>query len=36
MLFRKEYELKDMFVWCRVRDLNPQPTAYKAVALPLC
>ncbi len=22
-------------VWCRKRDLNPQPTAYKAVALPV-
>ena len=21
--------------WCRKRDLNPQPTAYKAVALPI-
>ena len=21
-------------IWCRLRDLNPRPTAYKAVALP--
>ena len=27
----KYYEGK---FWCRVRDLNPRPTAYKAVALP--
>ena len=24
----------DRKFWCRLRDLNPRPTAYKAVALP--
>ena len=26
--------MDDLWWWCRVRDLNPRPTAYKAVALP--
>jgi hypothetical protein len=25
-----------LIFWCRQRDLNPQPIAYKAIALPLC
>ena len=23
------------FIWCRLKDLNPQPTDYKSVALPV-
>ena len=30
----KKPPYKEIFLWCRLRDLNPRPTDYKSVALP--